>query len=196
LFEPIYATPTEAEALEARGLVKQHVVARLTNFVPAETPVEIRMAENQDIDDLVRLELEFEEHLRQPPISAEFESETEDEMHEGFREQLQLPNFVTLVAIENGQIIGMAYACSTEYSKLHSGERRPPNSATFAKAIVEKDRRRNGIGLALATETIRAIHELGFETIVSDWRLANVEANRAWAKLGFAPTWYRMVTPD
>jgi GNAT superfamily N-acetyltransferase len=154
------------------------------------------LAKQEDIDDLIRLELEFEEHMRRSPINAEFESETEDAIRDGFLEQLQLPNFVTMVAIENNHVVAMAYACSTEYSNLHSGERRPPNSATFAKTVVEKQRRKNGIGLALATETIKVIQDLGFETIVSDWRLANVEASRAWAKLGFTPTWYRMVLPD
>lgn len=191
--EPIYATPEQAEALAHQGFVKQHVVSRLTQFKPAEADIEIRKAEMKDVEAFIRLELQFEEHMRKAPINAVFESETEEEMRAGFEEQLFLPNFVTLVALEKGRVVGMAYACSTEYSKLHSGERRPPNSATFAKAVIDKEHRRQGIGLALATETIKAIRELGFDTIVSDWRLANVEANQAWSRLGFTPTWFRMI---
>jgi ribosomal protein S18 acetylase RimI-like enzyme len=193
--EPIYATPQEAEALERQGLVKQHVIAQLTNFTPTTSTVEIRNATINDIDDLIRLELAFEEHMRSEPINAEIESETESEMRAGFEEQLTLANFVTLVALEHGYIIGMTYACSTEYSKLHSGERRPLRSATLAKVVVDPGHRRKGIGSALATAVIVAVQELGMEAIVSDWRLANVEANETWTKLGFTPTWYRMIDP-
>lgn len=192
----VRATDTaEIAKLEQLGFTKQHVVAQLRQNIPLATSnvVKVRKATSSDIQVLMNLEREFEDHMRLPEINAVFDSETEDEMRQGFEEQLSNPEFVTLVAEVNHKIVGMAYACSTSYSSLHSGERRPPNSATFAKAVVAKKHRRKGIGRSLASETVHQLRLMGFETIVSDWRILNTEANEAWSKLGFEPTWYRMV---
>ena len=192
----VRATNTEEIAhLEQLGFTKQHVVAQLRQNIPlaASNDVKVRKATSSDIPELIKLEREFEDHMRSPEINAIFDSETDDEMREGFEEQLSNPEFITLVAELNDEIVGMAYACSTSYSSLHSGERRPPNSATFAKAVVTENHRRKGIGRSLTSETVHQLRLMGFETIVSDWRILNTEANEAWSKLGFEPTWYRMV---
>lgn len=185
----------EIAQLETQGYSKQHVVAQLNELTisPSSTDAVLRSANPADIDALMFLERHFEDHMRSPQINAQFEVETDDEMREGFLEQLGNSDFVTILAELDGEIVGMAYACSTKYSSLHSGERRPPNSATFAKAVVSSEHRRKGIGKALATVTIQRLFELGFETIVSDWRILNTEANQTWSSLGFEPTWYRMV---
>lgn len=185
----------ELTRLERLGFHKQHLVSRLISFRAAKIPsgLQIRPATNNDLLSLMQLERQFEDHMKSPKINAQFEVETDDEMREGFLEQLGNSDFVTIVAELDGEIVGMAYACSTIYSGLHSGDRRPPNSATFAKAVVSPEHRRKGIGKALATVTIQRLFELGFETIVSDWRILNTEANQTWSSIGFEPTWYRMV---
>lgn len=192
----VRATDTEEIAhLEQLGFTKQHVVAQLRQNIPldASNDVKVRKATSSDIPELIKLEREFEDHMRTPEINAIFDSETDDEMREGFEDQLFNPDFLTLVAELNDEIVGMAYACSTSYSSLHSGQRRPPNSATFAKAVVAENQRRKGIGRSLTSEVVHQLRLMGFETIVSDWRILNTEANEAWSKLGFEPTWYRMV---
>lgn len=182
-------------ALLESGLEIQHVVAQLKTLKPRKIPSQfsVRLATVADVPKLIELELEFERHMRSKPISAEFDSESIEEMAEGFQEQLAMEDFVTLVALEEDLVVGMSYGCSAERSMLHSGNRRPEQSATLAKVVVSEAFRKQGLGSALATETIYALTRMGFNTIVSDWRLKNVSAGNTWSKLGFEPTWFRLV---
>lgn len=196
--EQTYVEADNAELISAlleSGLEIQHVVAQLKTLKPRAVPSQfsVRAATLADMPKLIELELEFELHMRTKPISAVFESESMEEMTQGFQEQLAMQDFVTLVALEGDLVVGMSYGCSTERSMLHSGNRRPEQSATLAKVVVSEAFRKQGLGSALATETIKALTGMGFNTIVSDWRLKNVSAGDTWSKLGFEPTWFRLV---
>jgi ribosomal protein S18 acetylase RimI-like enzyme len=101
-------------------------------------------------------------------------------------------SLVTLVAEADGEVVALAYGCSTEKSQLHSGVMRPTNSATLAFCATLPEYRGRGIGKAIASAVIEELLNRGFETIVTDWRATNQLSSVTWPKLGFVPTLYRL----
>ncbi|MEO6350689.1 MAG: GNAT family N-acetyltransferase, partial [Candidatus Limnocylindrales bacterium] len=68
-----------------------------------------------------------------------------------------------------------------------------PRSAGFlGHAAVLPDGRGLGAGRALGQTIIAWSREEGYEWVATDWRSANLEANRTWLGLGFKPSYFRM----
>ena len=103
------------------------------------------------------------------------------------------PRFTTFVVERDGEVIGAAVGCPIEVSSSHksvalparrrrSSASRPCCRSTEARALDGCSARRS---LAWARET-------GRRRVVTDWRMTNLLASRAWPRLGFRPTFYRL----
>ena len=176
------------------GFEIQHVSAILNNFksYPNTSDVLLRTPVEADLVAMAHLERELSIYQQGSPVFSMKEPEPLAEIIDGWREDLSNDEFVKYVAEVNQEVVGFAYGCSTEKSKLHSGLLRPKNSATFAFCTIDPSYRGRGIGKQLATRVIEALFESGYENIVTDWRATNPLASHTWPKLGFLPTMYRL----
>jgi len=57
---------------------------------------------------------------------------------------------------------------------------------------VRPDLQGRGLGRQLGAAVIDWAAAAGRMSVVVDWRMANLPADRAWPKLGFTPTFVRM----
>jgi ribosomal protein S18 acetylase RimI-like enzyme len=176
------------------GFGLQHVSAFLKDFntfMPSATTL-IRIPREDDLQRVAELERELPIHQQGAPVFSQLEPESIEEIMNEWQNDLDDDGLIKFVAEVDGDVVGLAYGCSTERSRLHSGLLRPINSATFAFCTVDPQYRGKGIGKALASAVIRDLYGKGFTSVVTDWRATNQLSSNTWPKLGFIPTIYRL----
>ena len=83
-------------------------------------------------------------------------------------------------------------ACSLEKSAGSIGLSRPDNAGYLAYAAVLPAARGLGTGRALGDAVLAWSRDQGYRSVATDWRSANIEADRAWRGMGFRPTFRRL----
>lgn len=176
------------------GFGLQHVSGFLQDFQPVLPPQNflIRVPEQGDLAQIVKLERELAIYQQGAPVFSALEPESEEEILQEWLGDLEDEGLIRFVAEYQGQVIALAYGCSTERSRLHSKLLRPHNSATLAFAAVLPEYRGYKIGRAVASRVIEELYASGFESIVTDWRATNQLSSHTWPKLGFIPTIFRL----
>jgi len=61
-----------------------------------------------------------------------------------------------------------------------------------AVAATLPEARGTGAGVALTERALAWAKEAGYETVQTDWRVANLESSRFWPRRGFRETFYRL----
>jgi len=178
------------------GFGQQHVhavreapPAPLTR-VPAG--VEIRRPTRADIDALAELELELPAHQRLSPVFSPLPPPSFEETRAEWEEDFDDPSFATFVATVDGRVVGSAIGCSVTLSGMHTGIARPDDAGFLGFAAVLEDARGSGIGRALGTTILDWAAAEGYGAVVTDWRATNLLSSRAWPRLGWRPTFFRL----
>ena len=68
----------------------------------------------------------------------------------------------------------------------------PEGAVYLASTAVAAEERGSGIGTALTSHVLRWAQGRGVATIVTNWRMTNLEASRFWPSRGFRPTYHRL----
>jgi GNAT superfamily N-acetyltransferase len=68
----------------------------------------------------------------------------------------------------------------------------PADAVKQAVVVVRPGLRGQGIGRALAEHSYAWARETGYGSVVTDWRVANLEASRFWTARGFQAAYHRM----
>ena len=69
---------------------------------------------------------------------------------------------------------------------------RPPGSIYLSVAATLPEARGSGAGVALTEHALDWARDAGYETVQTDWRVANLESSRFWPRRGFRETFYRL----
>ena len=152
----------------------------------------VRRARREDLDALAELENVLPDHMRGAPVFSKLESRPVDEIRAELESDLVDPTYTYLVAEHDGVVVGSAIACSLEVSSGNAGLNRPTNAGFLGYAAVLPTARGLGAGKALGETVIAWARDQGFASVATDWRSANIEADRAWRGLGFRPTFRRL----
>ena len=102
------------------------------------------------------------------------------------------PRFTTFVVERDGEVIGSAIACAIELSSDHKSLALPPGAGFLGFASVMPEARGLGAGRVLGEAVLAWARETEREWVVTDWRMTNLLSSRAWPRLGFRPTFYRL----
>jgi len=145
-----------------------------------------------DLDALAELELVLPAHMRQSPVFSNLPLQTFEEVRDELRADYDDPKYTYFVAEHEGKVMGAAIGCNIEISSGHQGPNRVAGAAFLGFAAVFPDARGLGAGSAVGEATLAWARDAGFESIQTDWRSTNIEADRAWRGLGFRPTFRRL----
>jgi ribosomal protein S18 acetylase RimI-like enzyme len=128
----------------------------------------------------------WEHHARAPtftgltvPAPEEFLTDAE--------ELLAIPGIAYFVAERDGQVLGHLLLRPEEPDLA-----RPPGSIYLAVAATLPEARGSGAGVGLTERALEWAREAGYESVQTDWRIANLEASRFWPRRGFRQTFYRL----
>ncbi|MER7460016.1 GNAT family N-acetyltransferase [Micromonospora sp. NPDC126480] len=188
----------DAELLRAwfrLGFGQQHAHAIRPATPPGTaTPagLSVRRATPADVPALARLDIELPRHQgRSPTFSAGPVGTLEESVAE-WTADVDNPAYATFVAESRGRVIGSAVGCALEMSSGHLSLARPDNAGFLGFAAVLPEARGAGAGRALGTAVIDWAGSVGFDTVVTDWRVTNLLSSRAWPALGFTETFLRL----
>ena len=189
--------PALVDAWFRLGFGHQHVHA-IRETPPAGAPAEsrpglvLRRAVRDDIDALARLDLALPEHQTLSPVFSRLPLPGLEETRAEYEEDFDDPRFTTFVVERDGEVIASAIACPIEVSSTHKSLALPPGAGFLGFAAVFPEHRGCGAGRLLGEAVIGWARETGRPWVVTDWRMTNLLASRAWPQLGFRPTFYRL----
>jgi GNAT superfamily N-acetyltransferase len=189
--------PALVDAWFRLGFGHQHVHAiqetpRARSRREAVPGLEARRARRDDLDELARLDVALPEHQARAPVFSRLPLPDVDEVRAEYEADFDDPRFATFVVEQDGAVVGSAIGCAIEVSSSHTGLARPAGAAFLGFASVLPSARGGGAGRALGEAILEWAREGGYPTVVTDWRMTNLLASRAWPALGFRPTFYRL----
>jgi ribosomal protein S18 acetylase RimI-like enzyme len=102
--------------------------------------------------------------------------------------QLDRPDVVVLVAVEDDTVIGYTYAGveGRDWMSLRG------RAGVLHDILVDPDRRRHGVGRRLLDATVSRLESLGAPQVVLSTAQRNEPAQRLFASAGFRPTMIEM----
>ena len=152
----------------------------------------IRPKTPEDLDALSALELVLPAHVRLSPVFSNLPLQTLEEVRAELIEDYDDPKYTYFVAEHEGKVAGAAIGCRIEVSSSHLGPNLVAGAAFLGFAAVFPEARGLGAGKALGEATLAWSRDAGYQSIQTDWRSTNLEADRTWRALGFRPTFRRM----
>ena len=179
------------------GFGHQHVHAiRETppaGAVPDAPPgLELRLASRDDLDALARIDLSLPEHQALSPVFSRLPIPSLEETRAEYEADFDDPRFTTFVVERDGDVVGSAIACAIEVSSSHTSLALPAGAGFLGFAAVLPEARGCGAGRLLGEAVLTWARETGRAWVVTDWRMTNLLSSRAWPRLGFRPTFYRL----
>ena len=158
----------------------------------ASSPTVLRPARAADIPVLAELDHLMDVHLTRSPVFSLLTPISVAEATADWQESIADEEFSVWVAEESGVVVGSAVGCPITKSGMHQRLAGVPEAFMLASVSVLPQARGHGIGRALGQRIIEVGAERGHEWIVTDWRVTNLEASRAWEALGFELSFMRL----
>lgn len=176
----------------AFGLQHVHAV-REPAPAPAPPPgLVVRPAARRDVPALARLDLVLPAHQGGAPVFSAGPVPTPAQALAEWEAGVDDPDFPTWVAEHAGEVVGAATGCALERSSLHEGPALVPAAGFLGFAAVLPAARGLGAGRALGEAVLGWSHGAGYAACVTDWRATNLLSSRAWPRLGFRDTFWRL----
>lgn len=149
--------------------------------------VTIRPSTPDDLEAAAALDRLLGNHLAEPPSFGGLPVPVLREYVDDWRDTWNEEEFTHFVAERDGRVVGhiLLYRRPADL-------RVPPDSIDLANAATDSALRGSGLGLALTAHVLRWAQEHGYPTMVTDWRMTNLEASRFWPKRGFRETFLRL----
>lgn len=152
----------------------------------------VRAPTHDDIDAIAELELVLPRHLRGSPVFSTLTIQPFDAVRDEVAGDIDDPTYQWFVAEHEGKVVASGIGCALTVSRGTTGPNRAPNAAFLAYAATLPEARGLGAGRAIGESILAWARDAGYPVIATDWRSANLEADRAWRGLGFRPTFRRM----
>ena len=152
----------------------------------------VRLARLDDLDALARLDVALPAHQALSPVFSRRALPTVEDARAEYEADFDDPRFATFVVEREGEVIGSAIACAIELSSDHKSLALPPGAGFLGFASVMPEARGRGAGRVLGEAVLEWARETERVWVVTDWRMTNLLSSRAWPRLGFRPTYYRL----
>jgi GNAT superfamily N-acetyltransferase len=185
---------TDASLLDAwfrLGFGAQHAHG-VIEIPEREWPPGVREATEDDIEALVAVGPLLSRHHRLSPVFSRHPELTPEQIRAEVVDDFAHEGVVNLVYEVDGRIVGNFAVTPGELSDAHSGPARPPGAALLAFAVTDPDVRGSGAGVALTDASFAWARARGYETMIVDWRVTNLQASRFWPRRGFRTSFLRL----
>jgi GNAT superfamily N-acetyltransferase len=182
----------------AFGLQHVHAVREPVPAAPApRPPLVVRPAERADVPVLGAIDVALPAHQARSPVLSGAAVPTVEEQTTDWEDTFGDPRFPTWVAEVPGpdgapQVVGAAVGCALTQSRTHEGLALLPDAGFLGFAAVLPGARGLGAGRALGEQVLAWSGEAGYACCVTDWRATNLLSSRAWPRLGFRDTFWRL----
>jgi GNAT superfamily N-acetyltransferase len=152
----------------------------------------VRRARQDDVPILATLDLELPAHQGRSPVFSSGPTFTYEEAVADAKEWIDDPDYAIFVVERDGRVVGSSGACALTKSSSHAGLARPDEAGFLGFAAVLPEARGTGAGRAVGDAVLDWSLQAGYRSVVTDWRATNLPSSRAWPRLGFRPTFFRL----
>ena len=189
--------PRIVDAWFSLGFGLQHVHAvrehPAADFRPITAPaLTVRRSERRDLPALAELDLVLPRHSAATPVFSRMAIPSYDDTLAELEADFDDPRYAVFVAEHHGSVIATSIGCSLQVSNTNTLLMRPKSAGFLGFAAVLPEARGLGAGRALAETVVAWSRDEGYEWFATDWRSANIEANRTWRGMGFRSTFLRL----
>jgi len=189
--------PALVDAWFRLGFGHQHVhairePAVSSDEIEAPPGLLVRPPRRDDLETLARIDVALPEHQALAPVFSPLPVPSVAEMRDELEADFDDPRFTTFVVERDGEVIGATVGCAIEVSSMHQSLALPRGAGFLGFAAVLPEHRGSGAGRVLGETVLAWARDAGYPAVVTDWRMTNVLASRAWPGLGFRPTFYRL----
>jgi len=149
--------------------------------------VTVRRSTPGDLEAAAALDRLLGRHLCEPPSFGGLPVPVLREYVDDWRDTWDDERFAHFVAERDERVVGhlLLYRRPADL-------RVPADSIDLANAATEPDVRGSGAMRALTAHALAWAHEHGYPTMITDWRMTNLEASRFWPRRGFRETFLRL----
>jgi ribosomal protein S18 acetylase RimI-like enzyme len=154
---------------------------------PVTGDVTVRPGTPGDLERSAALDRVLGEHLAAPPSFGGHPVPLPGAYLDDWRDVWDDERFAHFVAERNGAVVGQALLY-----RRPPDLRVPADAIDLANAATDPDARGTGVAVALTSHVLRWAEEHGYPTMVTDWRMSNLEASRFWPRRGFRETFLRV----
>ena len=152
------------------------------------SPFHVRTARPEDAEVAARLDLILPQFQARSPVFGGGSPPSLEDLVEEYRGD----DDGVLLAVRDGEPVGLLCVGPVERSGMHAGLARPEGAAILGLATTLPGVRGSGAGLALTNACFVWAREHGYGTIVVDWRETNLLSSRFWPARGFRRTFLRL----
>lgn len=172
------------------GFGHMHVEAiRESGGRPGDLPpgVTIRRGGRDDVDVALRIDRFIHDHQRLSPSFGLIALRSDEVARADWTETLEDPSTGYFVAELEGRPVGhsLLYAPEPELGV-------PAGAMYLASTATDPQVRGSGIGVVLAEHVLAWAEHTGHPTVVTNWRMSNLLAERFWRSRGFRPVFHRL----
>lgn len=168
------------------GLEQVHGELDLTEREGLPSP-QVRRASLADLEALSALIPVIGQHYVHAPVFEPFYPEQLTNLLEGYAEVLEDPDWTLWVYEEAGQILAFQL-----HAPLKSSWDIPEHTAELKTAATLPSAQGKGLQRILLQHAITDLKAQGFLHLRADWRGTNLHSARAWRRLGFHETVFRI----
>jgi GNAT superfamily N-acetyltransferase len=172
---------------------QMHVHAIRETPPAADVAFEVRAATLDDLEGLLAIDHILPEHLNRAPVFARGEPDPPEVARKEWLEAIDDERTGAFVAVRDGRVVGAVLGVPAAYSSGNASLARPEGAGMLGYIATDAEVRGAGAGLALTNAVYRWAREQGYETLLTDWRAANLPSSRFFGRgRGFRPTFFRL----
>lgn len=157
--------------------------------VPAVPELTIRSSTEKDSDHMRKISDLIWSHQAQSPTYAPVSKERIEEIRNGYGELVHDKDEMVLLAFQKEELVGFLCANLPDED---AGMMAPDRGLEISIAGTVPGHRGKGIGTLLTQTMMNKAWELNRESLVLDYRIANLQSSNFWPGMGFRPFAYRM----
>ena len=169
------------------GQQQAHGVREVPERTDVRAPegVEIRRPARDEIGDLIEVDLALPRHQRQSPVFSGMPEWAREELEQEWIDTLDGDEEEVLAACVEGKPVAVWSIVRPGVGAQHRGLGLPDASGFLGFASTLPEHRRTGIGVALTDASFARAAELGYRSMITDWRVTNLLSSRFWPRRGF-----------
>ncbi|GKX66380.1 GNAT family N-acetyltransferase [Inconstantimicrobium mannanitabidum] len=166
-----------------------HGVMNIEEYKPFEnvSDAKIRVANRMDSETMGNMYTIIQSYQNSSPCFAPALPEVLTDIKNGYKCAVEDDD--AMIFIAEKELRGLGFQA---YWPIAPDLMVPDNGVELSVAGTYYSQMGNGVGKKLMNEGYRIMKEKGYNSIVADWRIANLASSTFWPKCGFKPIAYRM----
>lgn len=176
------------------GQQQAHGIREVPEGIDVRVPdgFEIRQPREEEVEQLIDVDLALPEHQVVSPVFGGHGVPAREESREEWLKTFAGEEEAILIGARDGKPVACWAWVPAELSGEHRGIVRPDRAMHLGFAATLPDARGSGIGVALTEAGFALAAELGYATMITDWRVTNLLASRFWPGRGFRTSFLRL----